>query len=200
MFGTLPVQEVIASGGTALAVAAQPTLGDAGYLLMSITALFATAGATNAGLYPAIGLCDQLAANGTFPPVLGRRIGQRVSVGLLVAAALSLVLALGFALNAIAAIGSAVALLVFGMCTVAHFRVRAETGARLSLLILAVTTAAIALDRVPARPHRQRSRVGGGDARDRRPRRHPGPQLEAPAHAARARIQPSAHNHRGRKR
>ena len=136
---------MIASGGTALAVAAQPTLGDAGYLLMSITALFATAGATNAGLYPAIGLCDQLAANGTFPPVLGRRIAQRVSVGLLVAAALSLVLAIGFALNAIASIGSAVALLVFGMCTVAHFRVRAETGARLSLLILAVTTAAIAL-------------------------------------------------------
>ena len=145
VFGTLPVQEVIASGGTALAVAAQPTLGDAGYLLMSITALFATAGATNAGLYPAIGLCDQLAADGTFPPALGARIGQRVSVGLLVAAALSLVLAIGFDLNAIASIGSAVALLVFGMCTVAHFRVRSETGARLSLLILAVTTAGIAL-------------------------------------------------------
>jgi amino acid transporter len=145
VFGTLPVQDVIASGGTALAVAAQPTLGDAGYLLMSITALFATAGATNAGLYPAIGLCDQLAANETFPPLLGRRIAQRVSVGLLVAAALSLVLAIGFSLNAIASIGSAVALLIFGMCTVAHFRVRSETGARLSLLILAVTTAGIAL-------------------------------------------------------
>jgi hypothetical protein len=38
-----------------------------------------------------------------------------------------------------------VALLVFGMCTVAHFRVRSETGARLSLLVLAVATAAIAL-------------------------------------------------------
>jgi amino acid transporter len=47
VFGTLPVQDVIDSGGTALAVAAQPTLGNAGYLLMSITALFATAGATN---------------------------------------------------------------------------------------------------------------------------------------------------------
>jgi Ca2+/Na+ antiporter len=58
---------------------------------------------------------------------------------------LSLILAIGFALNAIASIGSAVALLVFGMCTVAHFRVRSETGARLSLLILAVTTAGIAL-------------------------------------------------------
>lgn len=145
VFGTLPVQEVIASGGTALAVAAQPTLGDAGYLLMSVTALFATAGATNAGLYPAIGLCDQLAGSGTFPPFLGGRIGQRVSVGLLVAAAVSLVLAIGFALNAIASIGSAVALLIFGMCTVAHLRVRSETGARLSLLILALATAAIAL-------------------------------------------------------
>jgi hypothetical protein len=89
VFGTLPVQEGIGSGGTALAVAAQPTLGDAGYLLVSITALFATAGATDAGLHPAIGLCDQLTANGTFPPVLGRRIAQRVSVALLVAAALA---------------------------------------------------------------------------------------------------------------
>ena len=77
---------MIASGGTALAVAAEPTLGDAGYLLMTITALFATAGATNAGLYPAIGLCDRLAANGTFPPLMARRIGGRASVGLLVAA------------------------------------------------------------------------------------------------------------------
>jgi hypothetical protein len=33
-------------------VAAEPTLGRAGYWLMTVTALFATAGATNAGLYP----------------------------------------------------------------------------------------------------------------------------------------------------
>ena len=53
VFGTLTVDEVIDSGGTAIAVAAEPTLGRAGYWLMSVTALFATAGATNAGLYPA---------------------------------------------------------------------------------------------------------------------------------------------------
>ena len=52
VFGTLTVDEVIASGGTALAVAAEPTLGRAGYWLMSLTALFATAGATNSGLFP----------------------------------------------------------------------------------------------------------------------------------------------------
>ena len=199
VFGTLPVQDVIASGGTALAVAAQPTLGNAGYLLMSITALFATAGATNAGLYPAIGLCDQLATNGTFPPLLGRRIAQRVSVGLLVAAALSLVLAIGFSLNAIASIGSAVALLVFGMCTVAHFRVRSETGARLSLLILAVTTAARP-HRIPLRPHHQRPRIRGGHARDRHPRRHPGARLETRTRATGSRVRASAYGRTFRRR
>ncbi|MEV5720729.1 APC family permease [Amycolatopsis mediterranei] len=145
VFGTLPVTEVISSGGTALAVAAQPTLGTFGYVLVIITALFATAGATNAGLYPAVGLCDQLAATGQMPPLMGHRIGGKASVGLLVAAALGLILAIGFDLTAIASIGSAVALLVFMMATVAHFRVRATTGANLPLLVLAVLTCGIAL-------------------------------------------------------
>ena len=45
VFGTLTVQKVISSGGTALAVAAEPVLGSAGYHLMTVTELFATAGA-----------------------------------------------------------------------------------------------------------------------------------------------------------
>ena len=76
VFGTLTVDQVIASGGTAIAVAAEPVLGRAGYWLMSVTALFATAGATNAGLYPASGLCEQMATTRQFPPTLGRRYGR----------------------------------------------------------------------------------------------------------------------------
>ena len=64
VFGTLTVDKVIASGGTAIAVAAEPTLGRAGYWLMTVTALFATAGATNAGLYPAQGMSERLAETG----------------------------------------------------------------------------------------------------------------------------------------
>ena len=64
VFGTLTVQEVIDSGGTALAVAAEPVLGRAGYWMMTVTALFATAGATNSGLYPAAGLCEQMTSIG----------------------------------------------------------------------------------------------------------------------------------------
>jgi amino acid transporter len=144
VFGTLTVEKVIASGGTALAVAAEPSLGQAGYWLMSVTGLFATAGATNGGLYPAAGLCEQLASSGQFPPLMGRRLGGRVPVGLLITAAGAVVLAVGFSLTAIASIGSAAALLIFFLVTVGHFRVRSETGARVSVLVLGVVTTGLA--------------------------------------------------------
>ncbi|MGZ4648768.1 MAG: APC family permease [Blastococcus sp.] len=145
VFGTLTVQEVVASGGTALAVAAKPVLGNAGYWLMSVTALFATAGATNSGLFPAAGLSEQMARTGQFPPVLGRRFGNRAPAGILLTAAVAIVLAVGFSLTAIASIGSAVALIVFALVSAGHLRVRTETGASTWLLILAVGSAVIVL-------------------------------------------------------
>ena len=48
-------------------------------------------------------------------------------------------------LDAIASIGSAVALLIFTFITAAHFRVRAETGASAAILTLAIGSAAIVL-------------------------------------------------------
>ena len=145
VFGTLRVDEVVASGGTALAVAAEPVLGRVGYWLMSVTALFSTAGATNAGLYPAAGLCEQMASIGQFPPTLGRRIGGRAPMGLLVTAAAAIVLAVGFDLSSIASLGSAIALLVFTLITAAHFRVRAETGASTLVLGVAITSTVVVL-------------------------------------------------------
>ena len=137
--------EVIAAGPTAIAVAAEPVLGNAATVLMSVTALFATAGATNAGLYPAAGLCEHLASTGQFPPVMGRRIADRAPVGLVVAAVTILVLVVAFDLSSIASIGSAVALMIFGLVTAGHLRVRSETGARLSILVLALATTGITL-------------------------------------------------------
>ncbi len=145
VFGTLTVNEVIESGGTALAVAAEPTLGRAGYWLMSVTALFATAGATNSGLYPAAGLCEEMASVGQFPPSLGRRVAGRVPAGLAVTALVAIILAVGFDLNAIASIGSAIALVVFGLVTAGHLRVRDETGANVAMLLLAIVTTVVVL-------------------------------------------------------
>lgn len=144
VYGALPVNEVIAAGDTAVAEAAKPTLGDAGYTLMAVTALFATAGATNSGIYPAIGLSQDLADKRQFPPVFGRSWG-RVPVGLAVMSGATLVLAMMFDLSAIASIGSAVALVVFTIVTLAHLRVRKETGARTLVLVIALLTTVVTL-------------------------------------------------------
>ncbi|MFC7482812.1 APC family permease [Luedemannella flava] len=145
VFGVLTVDTVVASGGTALAVAAQPVLGDAGYWMMSVTALFATAGATNSGLFPAAGLCGQMATIGQFPPAMGRRLGDRVPIGLVMTAVAAMVLAVALDLSAIASIGSAVALLMFAIVTAGHLRLRGETGARAWVLVLAVATTVVVL-------------------------------------------------------
>jgi amino acid transporter len=144
VFGTLTVEKVIASGGTALAVAAEPTLGRAGYWMMTVTALFSTAGATNAGLYPAGGLCDQMAKIGQFPPLLGRRF-RTAPAGLVLTAVVAIVLVVGFDLSSIASLGSAIALIVFALVTAGHLRVRGETGAKLWVLLLALGSTTVVL-------------------------------------------------------
>ncbi|MGZ8614026.1 MAG: hypothetical protein ACXWX4_05015 [Actinomycetota bacterium] len=52
---------------------------------------------------------------------------------------------LAFDLSAIASLGSAVALLIFTLITIAHLRVRHETGARIGILLLALLTAGTTL-------------------------------------------------------
>jgi amino acid transporter len=137
VFGTLTADQVVEYGATAIAEAAKPTLGQAGYVLMVITALLSTTGAVNAGLYPSIGMTRQLASIGQFPPALGRSVG-RFPVGLLVMAGLAIVLVSAFNLTSIASIGSAVALLVFSTVTVGHFRLFRETGANIIILVIAL--------------------------------------------------------------
>jgi hypothetical protein len=76
---------------------------------------------------------------------MARRLGGRASSGLLLQAVACLVMALLFKLDAIASIGSAVALLIFTLITVAHLRIRAETGANVLILIAAILAASVVL-------------------------------------------------------
>ena len=101
--------------------------------------------ATNSGLYPAAGLGEQMANAGQFPPLMGRRVGGRTPMGILVTATASIILAVLFDLGAIASIGSAVALVVFTLVTFGHFRVREETGANAWVLALANLTTVVVL-------------------------------------------------------
>jgi amino acid transporter len=77
VFGTLTVQDVIDNGETALAVAARPALGEAGFAIMAVAALLATSSSVNANIYAAANSTAKLAETGQFPPVFGQlaRVG-----------------------------------------------------------------------------------------------------------------------------
>ena len=150
VFGTLTVDEVIAAGPTAIAEAAKPVLGNAGYWLITVTALFATSGATNAGLYPAMGLSDHLASTGQFPTFMAGRTGG-VHNGLLIVAVGVIALVAFFSLNAIASIGSAVALMIFALVTFVVTTLIQEPASVVTLIaILVISTI---FDRLWSRPH-----------------------------------------------
>ena len=76
---------------------------------------------------------------------MGRRVGGRAPVGILVTAAAAILLALFFDLSAIASIGSAVALIVFTLVTFGHLRIRRETGAQAWLLVVANVATVVVL-------------------------------------------------------
>jgi len=139
VFGTLTVAEVIEAGPRAIAVAAEPTLGQAGYAMMTCAALLATASSATAVLYASQGLTAELARSATFPPFFGSgtRLGRHG--GLVITAALMVAFVTVLSLGALASVGSAVSLSVFVMVAVAAFRLRAELGAA------TVLTAAAAL-------------------------------------------------------
>ncbi len=65
VFGTLTVDEVAGYGETAIAEAARPALGEAGFVMIAVAALLATASSVNATLFASGGLTTQLAESGS---------------------------------------------------------------------------------------------------------------------------------------
>ena len=142
VFGSLTVEQVIKYGPTAVAEAARPALGQAGFTIMSIAALLATSSSVNATLYASNGLTGALANVGQFPPLFGARSKLGKHGGLLITVVLTLVLVNFFNLSTIASVGSAVSLCVFVLVAIAGFRLRGEIRARTWPLVLAIAAAA----------------------------------------------------------
>src|SRR6476659_1014436 len=145
VFGTLTVTEVVGFGETAIAEAARPTLGDAGFTIMAVAALLATASSVNATLYASGGLTAMLADVGPFPPFFGRgsRLGSKA--GLLITAGIVLVVSNLVDLSAIASVGSACSLMIFLLVGMAGYRLRSTTDARGAIILLGMTATAIVL-------------------------------------------------------
>jgi amino acid transporter len=144
VFGNLPTDQIIAAKDFALAEAALPIFGEIGFTIVAITALIATASSINANLYAVTNVTYQLAKDGELPAEFGKPIGHSRE-GLVISGILIIILSLLFDLSEIAAIGSISILFVHTVTHIGHLKIRAETGASLSLVVIATLLSLIAM-------------------------------------------------------
>jgi len=126
----VPLEVLKGLGNSALAVAAKPSLGQAGFRLIAIAALLSTASAVNATLFGSANIAYQIAKNGGLPPAFDRKLWGRDVEGLFITSGLVLVFVLLFPLSAVASMGSAGFLLVYSAVNIGHMRIRKQTGAK----------------------------------------------------------------------
>jgi amino acid transporter len=136
----VPLDVLKGLGDSALAVAAKPSLGQAGFRLVAIAALLSTASAVNATLFGSTNVAYQIAKNGGLPPAFDRKLWGRDVEGLFITSGLVIAFVLIFPLSAVASMGSAGFLLIYAAVSIGHLRIRRQTGAKAWLLVASVVT------------------------------------------------------------
>lgn len=126
--GNLSVPELIDAKENALAIAAKPFLGNAGFLLISIGAVFSISSALNASLYGGANIAYSLAKDGELPEFFERKIWFKSVEGLYITAGLSMAIALIFNINGIASMTSSIFTVIYIFVVVSHYRLRSNVG------------------------------------------------------------------------
>jgi amino acid transporter len=134
VLGNLTVPEIVAAKDYALAAAAKPFLGNLGFRLIAVAALFSTSSAINAALYGGANVSYTIARDGELPTFFERKVWGRRSEGLVITTVLVIIFANLFGLNGIAMMGSASFLIIYGAVNMAHLRLLDRTGARASVI------------------------------------------------------------------
>ncbi len=125
--GTLPTSKIIAAKDYALAEAAKPFLGQAGFQLIAIAAMLSTASAINATLYGTARLSYSIAKDGELPRELERKIWNEPIEGLFITAIASLLMANFADLSSISTMGSVGFLLIFAAVNAANAKLAKST-------------------------------------------------------------------------
>lgn len=143
VLGNLSVADIVGAKDYALAAAAQPIMGDAGFTFISVAALFSTASAINATLFGGANVSYIMAKYGELPKIFERKIWVGGTGGLFLTAGMVLIFANFLPLESIAMLGSASFLLIYGAVNVGHLRLYRDTGAN-PWIILASTISCFA--------------------------------------------------------
>ena len=138
--GSLSDFEIERARDYALAEAAKPSLGQFGFRLIAIAALFSTASAINATLFGSANVCYMIARDGELTAGLSRTEWRDATGGLILTAALVIVVTLLFDLSGIAMMGSAAFLLIYAAVNAGHLNVLRATGASAVIVWLSLLT------------------------------------------------------------
>ncbi len=133
--GNLPLPDIIKAQENALAIAAKPFLGDFGFILITIGALFSISSALNATLFGGANIAYSLAKDGELPEFFERKVWFKSTEGLYLTAGLGLLLALIFDLGAIASITSTVFTVIYIFVLISHLKLQKEYGGNRILII-----------------------------------------------------------------
>jgi len=146
--GNLSLPDIIVAKENALAIAAKPFLGNFGFILITIGALFSISSALNATIFGGANIAYSLAKEGELPAYFERKVWFKSIEGLYITAGLGLLFALVFDLSAIASITSTVFTVIYIFVLISHLKLYKEYGGNkivllFNLLILLVVFGAL---------------------------------------------------------
>ncbi|MEO1958145.1 MAG: APC family permease, partial [Nautiliaceae bacterium] len=118
-----------------LAIAAEPLLGKAGFIIISLAAMLSTASAINATIYGAGRAGYLIAKLGEIPKSFSEKIKQGYE-GMIILGLLGIIFAISFNIENISVAGSFGFLIIFGLVNLANFKLRKITNANPIIALL----------------------------------------------------------------
>jgi len=143
--GNLPVAKIVAAKDYALAEAARPFLGSAGFTLVAVAALLSTASAINATLYGTSRVSYIIARDGELPELLEKKVWNKPLEGLFITSGLTLIAANFLDLESISMMGSAGFLIIFAAVNASAYRLRDKAGVKAAVAATGVAACIAAL-------------------------------------------------------
>jgi amino acid transporter len=129
VLGSVSSEDLKLYANTAVALAAKPVLGQAGYVIVSVAALLATASGVNAWIFTAMQISRSMVKVGNLPNMFAHFVWRKGTLGLLLGVA-GILLAINLLdLNALARIASATFLFSYLAVQIAHWRLLPQTKA-----------------------------------------------------------------------
>ena len=145
VLGRMSFDAVSGSRDYTLSAAAELFMGKAGFVLLAVGAILATASAINAGLFGASKLPIMLAKVEEAPTIYERQYRGRHPAGLIVISLLVLVIANFLDLHSLSAAASAGFIVIFLTVNVANAKLAGETGSKRSVPAIAAAVCFFAL-------------------------------------------------------